>query len=150
MFNDRLEISNPGGLYGSLTVEDLNNVVNPPVRNENLVRILEEMEEIENKYSGIATMVNSIRDLKLEPPVFENKRENFTVTFKNHNLMTKEDREWLKDLQVSLTENENKVINYLIEKQHINNLEARNLLNLSPSGARKVLKEMADKKIIEP
>ncbi len=34
MFNDRLEITNPGGLYGDLTIENLNEIVNPPVRNK--------------------------------------------------------------------------------------------------------------------
>ena len=91
MYNDRLEIINPGGLYGNLTIEELTEVINPLVRNKTLIRILKDMDIIENRSSGIATMIMAMRELRLEPPIFENKRGNFSVVFKNHTLMTKED-----------------------------------------------------------
>ena len=148
MFNDRLEISNPGGLYGNLTVEDINNVINPPVRNRNLVRILEEIEEIENKSSGIATMINSMRELKLEPPVFEDKRENFKVTFKNHNLMTKEDREWLQAFETSMSENQAYALVFIRNNAKLTNGDYQKINNVNRDRALIDLKELIVKGLI--
>ena len=51
-------------------------------------------------------MIKEMRNLKFEPPVFEEKRGDFWVIFKNHTLMTREDIEWIKSLNADLTEDE--------------------------------------------
>lgn len=150
MFNDRIEITSPGGLYGDLTIENLNNIVNPPVRNKNLVRILEEMGELENRSSGIATMIREMRTLKLEPPVFEDKRGNFTVSFKNHNLMTKEDQQWIKDTGHYLTENEAYTLVFIKRNGKITNGDYQKINNVNRDKALLELKGLISKELIKP
>lgn len=149
MFNDRLEITNPGGLYGDLTIENLDEIINPPVRNKTLVRILEELEEIENRSSGIATMINSMRELKLQPPIFKDDRGNFSVTFKNHNLMTKEDREWLIKINKELTDNEAHAVVFIKNNEKMTNGDYQKLNNVNRDKALIELRALISKGLIK-
>src|SRR5699024_1079404 len=55
MYTDRLEIINPGGLYGRLTVDRLGQA-QPDTRNPALVTAMETLGKTENRYSGIPTI----------------------------------------------------------------------------------------------
>ncbi len=149
MFNDRLEITNPGGLYGDLTIENLNEIVNPPVRNKTIVRILEELEVIENRSSGIITMINSMRELKLQPPIFKEDRGSFSVTFKNHNLMTKKDKEWLINLDEKLTENEAHAVIFIKNNEKMTNGDYQKLNNVNRDKALAELRTLISKDMIK-
>ncbi|SDB28873.1 ATP-dependent DNA helicase RecG [Pseudobutyrivibrio sp. YE44] len=92
MYEDRLEISNPGGLYGRITVDQLGKI-QPDTRNPVLVKILETMGVTENRYSGIPTIKTAIKDFGLREPVFEDRRGSFVVTFSNHPMEVIEESE---------------------------------------------------------
>ena len=55
MYSDRMEITNPGGLYGRLTVDQLGQA-QPDTRNPVLVTAMETLGKTENRYSGIPTI----------------------------------------------------------------------------------------------
>jgi ATP-dependent DNA helicase RecG len=83
MYNDRLEVKNPGGLYGRLTIDQLGKV-QPDTRNPVLATAMETMNITENRYSGIPTIRMEMKNAGLPAPLFEDKRGTFTVTlFKN-------------------------------------------------------------------
>lgn len=82
MYNDRLEIRNPGGLYGRLTADELGKVM-PESRNPALINILELLEVTENRYSGIPAMCNIMAEAKLPQPEFKASRREFRVIFRN-------------------------------------------------------------------
>jgi len=83
MFEDRLEIENPGGLYGRGTLEQLGEVA-MDVRNPYIAGALEVFIQSENRYSGIPTMRREMREHGLRPPVFQDRRGIFRVIFYNH------------------------------------------------------------------
>ena len=80
IFADRLEIRNPGGLYGRLTVDQLGKV-QPDTRNPVLATALEVLDITENRYSGIPTIRREMQEHGLPEPVFANERGEFAVTF---------------------------------------------------------------------
>lgn len=82
MYTDRLEITNPGGLYGRLTIDQLGNV-QPDTRNPVLVTAMETLGKTENRYSGIPTIRYAMKKLSLSEPLFMNARGKFTVTLFN-------------------------------------------------------------------
>lgn len=82
LYKDRLEVENPGGLYGRLTVNDLGKLP-ADTRNPFLAGSLEVMINTENRFSGIPTIVKEMHDAGLLPPVFESQRGNFKVTLYN-------------------------------------------------------------------
>ena len=82
MFSDRIEISNPGGLYGRLTIDQLGNM-QPDTRNPVLVTAMEVLGETENRYSGIPRIRHAMAELSLPAPVFTDRRGVFSVCLYN-------------------------------------------------------------------
>ncbi|MBE6147039.1 MAG: hypothetical protein E7168_01745 [Firmicutes bacterium] len=71
MYNDRIEIINPGALYGTNKLEKLGTATTMESRNPTIVRILEEKGDvIENRHSGIPTMKREMKIYGLPEPEF--------------------------------------------------------------------------------
>ena len=82
MYPDRMEIRNPGGIYGRLRTDQLGKM-QPDTRNPVLVTALEVMHLTENRYSGIPTIRREMKEFGLREPVFTDERGTFTVTLYN-------------------------------------------------------------------
>ncbi|MCL2767715.1 MAG: hypothetical protein FWE49_03190, partial [Synergistaceae bacterium] len=93
LYRDRLEVISPGGLYGKITIDSLGKV-RPDTRNAALANILELLEVTENRYSGIPTIRLECRKSGIPAPVFEVRRGEFTVTFKNAIYKGQAKRNW--------------------------------------------------------
>ena len=78
MFQDRLEIRNPGGIYGRMRVDQLGKV-QPDTRNPVLASALEVMHITENRYSGSPTIRMEMDRYQLEQPEFVDERGSFIV-----------------------------------------------------------------------
>ncbi len=79
IYRDRLVVENPGGLYGRLTINDLG-MVPGDTRNPFIASNLEIMIDTENRFSGIPTIREAMKEAGLPPPLFENFRGNFRAT----------------------------------------------------------------------
>ena len=86
MYTDRLEIVNPGGLYGRLTIDQLGNM-QPDTRNPVLVTALETLGKTENRYSGIPTIRYALEKLSLPEPLFVDSRGEFKITMFNKTIV---------------------------------------------------------------
>jgi ATP-dependent DNA helicase RecG len=93
LFADRLEIQSPGGLFGPVTEETIED--EQSTRNRALMRLMEDTHLVENRGSGIDAMIAAMRQANLEPPRFQDKRSSFWVVFRNHTLMNPEAIAWL-------------------------------------------------------
>lgn len=82
MYSDRMEIKNPGGLYGRLRIDQLGKT-QPDTRNPVLAVAMETMQLTENRYSGIPTIRSEMKKAGLSEPKFEDMRGNFVVTLYN-------------------------------------------------------------------
>lgn len=82
MYTDRIEISNHGGLYGRLRIDQLGKT-QPDTRNPVLVTAMEVLGETENRYSGIPRIRHAMNELGLPEPIFTDKRGVFSVVLKN-------------------------------------------------------------------
>lgn len=82
LYTDRIEVTNPGGLYGRLTLDQLGNI-QPDTRNPVLVTVMETLGKTENRYSGIPTIRYAMKKRGLPEPVFSNRRGEFSVTLYN-------------------------------------------------------------------
>ncbi|MCO6559046.1 MAG: putative DNA binding domain-containing protein [Bifidobacterium sp.] len=79
IFSNRMVISNPGGLYGRLSIDELGQA-QPVTRNPTIVSIMELLGITENRYSGIPTVRRIMRENGQPEPVFENRGDEFIVT----------------------------------------------------------------------
>jgi ATP-dependent DNA helicase RecG len=82
MYKDRLEITNAGGLYGAVSIDELGRI-QADTRNKTLIAVLETLHMIENRYSGIPTIRKQCLDAGLPPPIFLSIRGMFKVTLYN-------------------------------------------------------------------
>ena len=82
MFQNRIEIQNPGGIYGRLRIDQLGKA-QPDTRNPVIATALEVMGLTENRYSGIPTIRRVMKEYHLPDPVFTDERGSFMVTLYN-------------------------------------------------------------------
>ena len=80
MYDDRLEIHNPGGIYGRIRIDQLGKV-QPDTRNPVLASELEVLGITENRYSGIPTIRREMKKYNLKEPEFSDERGSFIVKF---------------------------------------------------------------------
>lgn len=82
LYRDRLEVENPGGLYGRITIDELGKM-SADTRNPFIAGGLEVLLDTENRFSGIPTVINEMQSYGLKPAVFESRRGTFKVTLYN-------------------------------------------------------------------
>ena len=88
MFDDRIEIRNPGGIYGRIKIDQLGKV-QPDTRNPVLASELEVLKITENRYSGIPTIRRTMEEYNLREPEFSEERGSFVVRLYKHEVDTK-------------------------------------------------------------
>lgn len=126
LFADHLEIQSPGGLHGPVTTETIEDERSS--RNRLLVRFLEDLHLVENRGSGVRTMIRAMRDANLEPPVFEDRRVSFWVTFRNHTLMDPATIAWLNRFAgLPLSDHQRVALAFLRRQDRITNPDYRRL-----------------------
>lgn len=82
LFKDRLEIRNPGGLYGRIKLDQLG-TAQPDTRNPVIATMMEDLGLTGNRYSGIPTIRKEMSLLGLMPPIFNDSRSDFCVKLMN-------------------------------------------------------------------
>jgi len=144
MFADRLEIQSPGGLFGPVNEENLEETQS--TRNQLLMRLLEEVGLVENRGSGIRAMIAAMREARLEPPRFRDTRNFFRVTFKNTILMTSEAVGWLNQfVGHQLNDNQRMALVYLYYNEQMTNSDYRRLNNVYDTAqATRELRDLVD------
>ncbi len=79
VFDDRVEVENPGLLPFGLTIDDLERGVSK-LRNRVIGRVFHELGLIEQWGSGVQRMISACRDAGLAPPTLEELGHRFRVT----------------------------------------------------------------------
>ena len=155
MYQDRIEIINPGALYGMNRIEKLGTATIMESRNPNIVRILEEKGAvIENRHSGIPTMKREMEEYGLPEPEFYEERGSFKVIFRN-NIANKSDSQsdtqsgTQSDTQNKLSETERIVLEMCIIPKTAE--EIRKEIDKSSKSyvARKIIKPLVEKGLLD-
>ena len=84
-YADRIEVENPGGLYGRSTLDNLGKA-GADTRNPTIAAALEVLIDTENRFSGIPTIRYEMAAAGLPEPLFESSRGVFRVTLYNENV----------------------------------------------------------------
>jgi ATP-dependent DNA helicase RecG len=148
MFADRLEVQSPGSLFGNVTEENLE--VEHSTRNARLMRMMEDMHVVENRGSGISTMLQEMRDANLEPPRFDDRRTSFLVAFRNHTLMNPEAIAWLNQFaQMPLHDRQRLALVYLRQHPQITNSDYRRLNHIDAMVAGQELRGLVQAGLVE-
>ena len=157
MYNDRIEILNPGGLYGINKMDKITSSTIMETRNPTIIRILEEKSSvIENRHTGIATMREEMRKMGLPEPEFESLRGDFKVTFRKEKVKISEqnkNQEFTEKFTEKFTErfseSEQKILNELIKNPYIAQIQLSEILGISKRNIIKNMKNLKDKNKIK-
>ncbi|MHC1733444.1 MAG: ATP-binding protein [Bacteroidales bacterium] len=148
MFADRLEIISPGGLFGPVSLTNLETAQSS--RNQLLVRLLGEVGLVENRGSGIRAMVSAMREAHLEPPKFEDHHDYFKVIFSNQALLDSESLAWLNQFaSISFNSRQRTALAYLHKHEQMTNGEYCRLNSVDSVSATKDLKGLVDSGLVE-
>ena len=83
IFKNRIEVENPGGLYGRMTIDELGKTI-ADTRNPFIAKAMEVIGKTENRFSGIPIIRRLMKEYHLPEPLFESRRGVFKVTLFNH------------------------------------------------------------------
>lgn len=131
MYSDALIVQNPGGLYGPVSEETLDEVnVIQAARNGFLMSLLERMGIVENRGSGIRTMIAQLARAGLPPPQFKDRGSHFRAVFLNESLLDPATIDWLSTLAPHpLNERQRRALAYLKRYKSIRNKDYCRLNN---------------------
>lgn len=148
MFADRLEVQSPGGLYGNVTEDTLEETES--TRNRHLMRLLEDLHIAENRGSGIDAMLAEMRQANMQPPRFLDKRMFFRVTLRNHTLMGSEAVSWLNQFSdYPLNDHQRLALVYLRANERLTNSDYRRLNHMNSVAATRDLRGLVGTNLVE-
>jgi hypothetical protein len=148
LFADRLEIQSPGELYGSVAEDTLEET--QTTRNRLLMRLLEDLHVIENRGSGIPTMLDALRRAGSEPPRFQDRRHSFWVIFRNHALMGPETVAWLNQFAgLALNDRQRVALAFLRHNERITMSDYRRLNHVDASRAHRELDDLYEDALVD-
>ena len=173
VYDDRVEVTSPGMLFGSLRLKDIREGISIP-RNRALVYAFTYMNIMEHWGSGIPRIIRRCRELGLEEPELMEIAGSFRINLfrfsdktrigKSTDKMqkstdkakkstdkvmkstdkTQKGMEKVRKSTDKSNDNNKKIIQYIEERGRITNKEVQDLLNVKDSRALKILKELVE------
>ena len=142
IFDDRLEIWNPGGLPSGLTVEKLRKKHTSIPRNPLIARAFFWVKYVEEVGTGTNKIIKWCKEWGLPEPEFEDTGTGFVVTLRKSKLTD----EYL--LSLNLNERQRTAIEYLKQHQFITNREYREINKIGKVVSAEELNIMVEKNIL--
>jgi len=136
MFDDRIEVDNPGLLPFGLTVEEIRRGVSK-VRNRVIGRVFHELRFVEQWGSGIQRMTAACADAGLPAPVFEEVGTHFRVVIST-----------VPRQQPSMDDKDRRIIEALRSKGTLSTARAARLIALSARATRTRLQSLVQRGLV--
>lgn len=153
LYPDRLEISNPGGLYGSLTVDQLGQRGGTTSRNQALSRILEQVpytdidgkqgKVVENRGTGYRIIRNALAEALMEKPIIDNDLDGFRIIFRHRSMTEQEGTEYSRGNVLEA------VLDFASMRESVSATEIADAAGVSKKTARGYINVLIDEGILE-
>ena len=143
VYDDRIWISNPGGLPEGITVNELRGPHKSYVRNPLIARVFYLAGYIEHYGSGTVRMMEWMRETGLPEPDFKEEMGGFSVYF-HKDIYTESNL-----IVMGLNERQIRAVTYVKDKGKINNKEYQELVNTTKKTASRDMMDLVEKEILE-
>lgn len=146
MFIDRLEVVNPGGLYGTVTKRTLGKAGLSSSRNQRLSTLLEHVHlpggglVAENRGTGFAVMEEALRKALMPPIEVSDDLTSFTVIFRRRRVAPDERRSTARD----------KVLAELSDRESVSTTELTQSTGYSRTAIQRAINELVHDGRVEP
>ena len=161
IYDDRLEIVSPGGMYDGKNIQEVDiNRIASIRRNPILADIFNRLDYMERRGSGLKRIKESFDDESWVE--FFSNQSNFFVVMKKQTVdkgddfddeRKRADNERIvseyERIMSELSPNEKLIVEYLMKNEKIVNKEASSLTGLSPAQVRRVFVSLQEKQVIE-
>jgi ATP-dependent DNA helicase RecG len=137
IFDNRLEIWNPGTLPESITLESLKKEHRSIPRNELIARCFYLIKYIEQWGTGTNRIISLCKEAGLKEPKFEIRNGDFVVTF-----FRKEIQKEKPVTELRLNETQKKIIKFIVEKGSARTNDIQKFLGLSRRAVIKNLNQI--------
>ncbi|EEJ52936.1 divergent AAA domain protein [Mobiluncus mulieris ATCC 35239] len=142
MYADRLEILNPGGLFGTATIDSLGKTGLSSARNQFLSRLLEVTPYAEggfvaeNRGSGYHEILSQLEKESLPRPLPVDRLDSFSITFERRRMTPAE-----KGINAELS-SKDKILDYLATHPTASSRELAETAGISIGGTRAILNNL--------
>lgn len=153
LYPDRLEISNPGGLFGTLTVDQLGHRGGTSSRNQFLARILEDVpytdydgregRVVENRGSGYPTITQELEKALMAKPIIRSSLANFDFMIRHRKMTDAEGKGYSK------RNVEDAILAYLSERESVSTSEVARAAGISSKTARGYINRLVSEGILD-
>lgn len=153
LYPDRMELSNPGGLFGSLTVERLGQRGATASRNQFLARILEDVpysdvdgrvgRVVENRDSGYPTINRELEQALMPAPIAKSTLDEFVLIMRHRRMTDQEDRSYTKENVKTA------ILGYIADRESVSTSELAKASGMSVKTVRRYLSALMEEGIVE-
>lgn len=154
VYPDRVEVSNPGGLWGGVTLENIANGISR-CRNTTLVQLMhkipysrEDAVTVEGGGTGIPLIIREMASRALGEPKFEASPDRFTVTLARYGVEYQQNHQWLEHLQTGLDRHEQTILLMLRRQGTMNVEQLHTPLRIDSDDIRKILTTLIAKGLV--
>lgn len=153
LYPDRLEIINPGGLFGPLRVENIETSSVSVSRNQFLSRILEDVQYtdidgkvgrvVENRGTGYAIIEHSLSAASMDRPILQSKLSEFRIIFRLRRMND------LTDAQHNNNSMEESILSYLADRESASSGELAATIGVSVKTIRGYIATLLEAGIVQ-
>ena len=163
VYDDRLEVTSPGGLYNGLTYEEVM-TVHSKIRNKGIANIFSQMGLVEAWGSGIKRILNAAEEYGLPKPRFQEFDNMFRVELFRINSMTEAEKKFgessekrrskdgdktEKILDYELTDTQKKIVNLLLSDKQLSAAKIAEQLDFGSRSIEKNIKKLKEYGILK-
>lgn len=150
-FDDRLEVSSPGGLLPDVTPDELLRGERRHVsRNPRIVRALVDLGSMRDQGEGIPRMFADMAGQFLPEPTIMTSPRDFSVTLRNTPTLAAEDRDFVARLgNADVGDEEFRALLEAHRRGRVDNARMRQIAGLDTLGASMVLRRLRDRGLLD-
>ena len=151
VYDDRVEVTSPGMLYGGLTIEQIKEG-GSKIRNRCIAEVFSRMKIIESWGTGIKRMFSSCKEYGIREPELLEIGDSFRVNLYRpsyNEVHQKVHQSSPKSSPKEVNQTQQKILDMILENPEITQTTMAEKLDITPRAVKKNIKELVDKGLVE-
>lgn len=151
VYDDRVEVTSPGMLYGGLTIEQIKEG-GSKIRNRCIAEVFSRMKIIESWGTGIKRMFSSCKEYGIREPELLEIGDSFRVNLYRpsyNEVHQSSPKSSPKSSPNDVNKTQQKILGMILENPEITQVAMAEKLDVTPRAVKKNIKELVEKGLVE-